>query len=193
MKPRFPRPKATWLLLLSHQLEWGCPLTTLRKMTMFLRESDAKMTSHWLDDQVNSRSLVSCFLRTHLIWRHLCSHTHPSPQVSSGLMGTDLVDPSGWLGGPIQSFWSYISREYTCLIINRSTYSIILAFLPFHRQCDGSNGSLTSPWLLRKGEPACMLQPSCEAWSPRRSQWLPHQLHVLSGCHGYQRRQEHCH
>lgn len=37
MKPRLPRPKATWLLWLSHQLEWGCPLTTLRKRTMFLK------------------------------------------------------------------------------------------------------------------------------------------------------------
>lgn len=42
MKPRLPRPKATWLLWLSHQLEWGCPLTTLRKITMFLKEWDGK-------------------------------------------------------------------------------------------------------------------------------------------------------
>lgn len=44
--------------------------------------------------------------QTHLIWRHLCSHTQPSPQVESGLMGTGLVDPSEKLGGPIQSFSS---------------------------------------------------------------------------------------
>lgn len=133
------------------------------------------------------------FLKTHLIWRHLCSHTHPSPQVWSGLMGTDLVDPSGWLGGPIQSFWSYMSMKNTRLKVKCSTSSIILSFLPFRWQCGDSIGSLTSPWLLRKDEPACMLQPSCGAWSPRKSQWLPHQHHVLSGCHGYQWRQTSCH
>lgn len=122
MKPRLPRPKATWLLLLSHQFEWGCPLTTLRKITMFLEDSWVKMTSNWYDHKVSSRFIVSCFLKTHLIWRHLCSHTHPSPQVSSGLMGTDLVDPSEWLGGPIQSFWSYTSKINSWLITTCCTH-----------------------------------------------------------------------
>ena len=114
MKPRLPRPKATWLLWLSHQLDWGCPLTTLRKMTMFLKgrcyhvEITMYIIFMFFFLCMPKMGLPgSRFLRTHLIWRHLCSHTHPSPQVPSGLMGTDLVDPSPWLGGPIQSFWSY--------------------------------------------------------------------------------------
>ena len=36
MKPWLPRPKAIWLLPLSHQFPRGSPSTTLRNITMFL-------------------------------------------------------------------------------------------------------------------------------------------------------------
>ena len=44
MKPLSPRPKATWLLSLSHQLEKGWPSTTLRKITMFLKMQGTAVT-----------------------------------------------------------------------------------------------------------------------------------------------------
>lgn len=45
MKPLLPRPKATWLLPLSHQLEKGSPSTTLRKITMFLKTQAMSVTA----------------------------------------------------------------------------------------------------------------------------------------------------
>ena len=117
MKPLLPRPKATWLLPLSHQFEKGWPSTTLRKITMFLKMQGMAVTAVARAPQPRGSWCKShCFycvlLRvSYFICRQRCSQTQPLPQVVSALIVTDFVDPSELLGGPIQSLASFYWKE----------------------------------------------------------------------------------
>jgi hypothetical protein len=81
MNPLSPRQNAIWLFPLSHQFVTAVPNTALLNWDMWT------------------------------ICLHLCSQTHPPPQVPSGLIGTSSVIPSV-LGGP-----AYIRIENGCIYI----------------------------------------------------------------------------
>lgn len=113
MNPLLLRLKAIWLLPLSHQLERGWPLTTLRKITIFL---------WWGIKQVNGWDLTltlgRCVQQTYK--KKLKKNLHP-PDLTPSVLTDPLVPTGGvwvdgyWLSGTIGIAW----RAHPVILILR--------------------------------------------------------------------------